>query len=90
MLFFVRTKVSKGIDVNKTSASLYFFNYSVRFQPNVCNSCHDLLMMSMNLSDIATLNIKCSDYRCIISLISKIEAIKLMQNANLTEKSGTL
>ena len=30
------------------------------------------------------------DYHCIISLISKNEAIKLLQNADLTEKSGTL
>ena len=44
----------------------------------------------MNLSDIAILNIKVSEYRCIISLISKNEAVKLMQNSNLTEKSGTL
>ena len=43
-------------------------------------------MMSMNLSDIAILNIKGSDYCCIISLISKNEAINLMQNADLTEK----
>ena len=47
-------------------------------------------MMSMNLSDIAILNIKGSDYRCIISGISKSEAIILIQNADLTEKSGTL
>ena len=47
-------------------------------------------MMSINLSDIAILNIEGSDYRCIISLISKNDAINLMQNANLTEKSGTL
>ena len=46
--------------------------------------------MSMNLSDTATLNIKGSDYCCIISGISKSEAINLMQNTNLTEKSGTL
>ena len=46
-------------------------------------------MMSMNLSDIAILNIKCSDYCYIISLISKNEAIKLIQNADLIEKSGT-
>ena len=39
-------------------------------------------MMSMSLSDIAILNIKGSDYRCIISLISKIEAITLMQNTD--------
>ena len=46
-------------------------------------------MMSMSLSDIAVLNIKGSDYCCIISLISKNEAINLLQNADLTEKSGT-
>ena len=46
--------------------------------------------MSMNLSDIAILNIKGSDYHCIISLISKNEVIKFLQNADLTEKSGTL
>ena len=44
----------------------------------------------MNLSDIAILNIKCSDYRCIISLINKSEAINLIQNADLTKKSETL
>ena len=33
---------------------------------------------------------KGSDYHCIFSLISKNEAIKLMQNADLTEKTGAL
>ena len=47
-------------------------------------------MISVNLSDIAILNIKGSNYRCIISLISKNEAIYLLQNADLTEESGTL
>ena len=41
----------------------------------------------MNLSDIAILNIKGSDYRCIISLISKNKAINLMQSADLTKKA---
>ena len=98
MLYFDRIDVSEGIDVNKTSASKecdvchywYFLNYSFKFQPNVCNRCHDLLMMSMNLSNIAILNIKGSDYCFIISLISKNESIHLMQNADLTEKSGIL
>ena len=44
----------------------------------------------MNLSDIAILNIKGSDYCCIIRGISKSETINFMQNANLTEKRGTL
>ena len=49
-----------------------------KFQPNVCNRCHDLLMMSMKLNNIAILNIKGSDYFCIIGLISISEAINLM------------
>ena len=44
----------------------------------------------MNLNDIAILNIKGFDYHCIISELSKREAINVMQNADLTEKSGTL
>ena len=72
---FDRIDVSEGIDVNKTSASKecdichywYFLNYSFKFQPNVCNRCHDLLMMSMNLSDIPILNIKGSDYAVLLA-----------------------
>ena len=46
-------------------------------------------MMSINLINIAILNIRGSDYCCIISLISKNEAIKLMQKTDLIGKSGT-
>ena len=46
----------------------------------------------MNAIDamISTLNIKGADYCCIISGISKSDAIKLMQNNYLTENSGIL
>ena len=98
MLYFKRIDVSEGIDVNKTSEPkecdicyyLYFLKKGFKFQPNVCKRCHDLLMMSINLSDITILNIKGSDYHCIISRISKNEPMSLMQNADLTEKCGTL
>ena len=43
----------------------------------------------MNLSDIAILNINGADYYCIISGIIKNEVINLMQNTDLTNKSGT-
>ena len=46
-------------------------------------------MMSMNLSNIAILNIKGSVYCSIFSLISKNGAMKLMQNADFTIKSET-
>ena len=90
--------VSEGIDVNKTMTLKecdvchywFFLNYNFNFQPNVCNRFHDLLMMSVNLTDIAISNIKGSDYRYIISLISKNESMNLLENADLNEKSGTL
>ena len=103
MLYFDRIDVSEGIDVNKVSASKecdnwyfywhhywYFLNYIFKFQPNVCNRYRDLLMIPMNPSDIAILSIKGSDYHCIISLISKKETINVMENTDLTKKSGTL
>ena len=43
----------------------------------------------MKLSNTAILNINGSYYCCIISRISKNEAIKLLQNIDFTEKSGT-
>ena len=61
MLYYDRIDAFEGIGVNKTSASKecdichywYFLNKGFKFQPNVCNRCLDLLMMSMNRSDIA-------------------------------------
>ena len=98
MLYFNRIDVSDEIDVNKTSESkecnichyCYFLNKGLKFQPNVCNESHDLLMISMNFSNIAILNIKGFEYCCIISRICKNKAINIMQNKKLNEKSGTL
>ena len=44
----------------------------------------------MNLTDVAILNIHGIDYRCIINGISKSEAINLIKNIDLSEKSKTL
>ena len=42
--------------------------------------------MFNNLSDIAILNIKGSNYLCIITGICKSEAIKSLENIQMTEK----
>ena len=98
MLYFDRTEVSEGIDVNKTNEPKecdichywYFLNKGFTFQPNVYNRCHCLLMMSMNLSNAAISNIKHDDYCCIISRISRNETINLIQNVSLAKKNRTL
>ena len=94
MLYYNRINVSEGIDINKTSVSKkcdichywYFLEREFQFQNYVCNGCHDVLMISMNLSNIAILKIYGVDYRCIIIGISKIEATKLMQNIDFSKK----
>ena len=94
MIYYDKAEVSEGIDFNKTSEwkechiyhYWYFLKQGFKFQPNVSNRCHDLLMTSMNLSDITILKIKNLDYRCIITGIRKREAIKLLQYIDLTEK----
>ena len=62
MVYYDRINVS----VNKISGSKecdvchywYFLNYSFKFQPNVWNGCHIVLMTYLNLSNITILNIK--------------------------------
>ena len=95
MLYFNRIDVSEGIDVNKISESkeydicrdCFFLGKEFMFQLNVCNGCHDVLMIFVNLSDIAILNINGADYCCIISGIGKSEAINVMPNIDFSEKS---
>ena len=65
MLYYDRIDVPDGIDVNKTSSSKKFdichywcfLDKGFKFQVNVCNGCHDLLMILINLSDILILDI---------------------------------
>ena len=59
-------------------------------QWSVCNRFNDVLMTSVDIKRIALLNIHGLDYRCIINKISKIEAISILKNADLTEKIGAL
>ena len=49
----------------------YFLNKGFKFQTYVCNRCHDLLLMSMNVSNIAFSKIKKANCCCIISGINK-------------------
>ena len=49
-----------------------------------------MLMMSMNLSDIAILNTSGADYHCTISETSKNDNIDLLQNIDLSEKKSNI
>ena len=74
MLHHNRINIYGRIDVDKASASKeciichywYFLDKIFRFQPTACNDCHDVLMMSIDINNIAILNIHSINYCCII------------------------
>ena len=61
MLQYKKIDVSEGIDTNKTSASKecmlfpywYFKDVGFKFEPHVCNKCHDALMTAYELKNNA-------------------------------------
>ena len=94
MLQYEKIDVSEGIDTNKTSASKecmlchywYFKDVGFKFEPHVCNKCHDVLMTAYELKIVAILTVKGVDYRCILWGISKNEAANVLNDSVLEEK----
>ena len=80
MLQCQKTDVSEGIDTNKISASKecmlsHYWNFKdvgFKFEPHVCNKCHVVLMTAYELKNIAILNVKGADFRCIFWGFTKL------------------
>ena len=92
MLYYSRIEIFEGAGVNNVSASkeyiichYCFCNKRFRFQQLVYNGCHDILMMSVVIILVIS-DIYGVDYQCSITKISKIGAINLLKNADLSEK----
>ena len=93
MLYYDRIDLSEEIDVAKSNSSkeciifhYWFFNHEFKFQDSLCNCCHDLTILCLNISDIAIIAVKVVDYPCIIHDISKSEAIHLLNNSALDDR----
>ena len=88
--------ISEGTDINKTSASkecdichyLYFLDRNFNYEPYLCNGCHDLMQKIMNFNDVTIVSIKGNDYRIHFWYMSKDEAVSMMNNSSLNEKTG--
>ena len=86
--------VSEGIDIDKTSASkecmlwhyCSFKDIGYKFEPNVSNKYHDVLMTPYELKHFVILNIKGADHRCILWAIRKNEAVNTLNNSVLEDK----
>ena len=63
-----------------------FKDVGFKFEPHVCNKCHDVLIADMNLKNIAVWNLKGADFRCILWGISRDEAVNRLNNSVLVDK----
>ena len=79
-----------GIGIATICHYWYFLIKGFKFQPNAYNGYQGVLMMSMNLNDIAILNVRSIDYCCIVNRISKDGSMGLLRNSSLNQKRGTL
>ena len=69
MLYHDRIDVNKVIDLTKSNNSkecmicyYWFLNHRLKFQDSACHDCHILVMLRVNISDIAIITIKNVNY----------------------------
>ena len=98
MLEYDIIDISEGIDVNKTSASKewdicyywYFKDIGFKYEPYLCNGCHDVMQKAVNFNNAAIFYVKGSAYRINFLYTSKDDAINIMNSSNLVDKMGVL
>ena len=98
MLEYDRTDILEGIDINKTNGSKecdichywYFLNKNFNYEPYLCNGSNDLMQKAMNFNDVAIVSIKGNNYRIHFWYMNKIDAISIMNNSSLNEKTESL
>ena len=91
MLEYERIDISEEIDVNKTNLSKecnichywYFKDIGFKYEPYLCNRCHDLMQKAMGFNNIAIAYINGSAYRIHFWYISKDAAINIMTGCDL-------
>ena len=98
MLEYDRIDISEGIDIKKTNASKeckichywYFKDISFKFEPHLCNGCHFLMQKAVSFNDVAIVYVKGNAYRIHFWYISKDDAINIMNNSSLIDKTDVL
>ena len=60
---------------------MYFLDNGFKYEPYVCNGCHDLMQKAINLN-VAIVSIKGNDHRIHFWYMSIDDAINIMKNSN--------
>ena len=90
MLEYDGIDISEGIDVNKTILSKecdichhwYFKDIGFKYEPYLCYGCHVLTQKAMGFNNVPVVYVK--------GYMSKNDAINIMNDSNLIDKSGVL
>ena len=98
MLQYDRTDISERIDVNKTISSKdcylcsywYFKDIGFKYEPYLCDGCHDLIQKAISFNNVAIVYVKRSPYRIRFWYMNENDAINIMSNSNLVDKMGLL
>ena len=98
MIEYERIDISQGTDVNKTNLSKEcdichcwcFKDIGFKYEPYLCNGCHDLMQKAMSFNNVAIVYVKGGAYRIHFWSMSKDDAINIINGSNLTDKSGVL
>ena len=69
MLYYDKINISEGTDLIESNNSkecmishYWFSNHAFNFQHYVCNGCHDLSKLSVNIIDVAIIAVKNIDW----------------------------
>ena len=66
-----------------------FFDKDFKYETYLCNGFHDLMQKAMNIN-VAIVSIKRNGYRIHFWYMRKDDAINIMKNSKLNEKTGLL
>ena len=96
MLYYNNIDISEIIDINQSSKSKermiclywYFLDLNYTYEPYIYNGCHGKSMMAYELKNIAVLNLKGVDYRCISWNMKANDAINMLNDSKLDYKGS--
>ena len=85
-----RIDISERIDINKANASKecdichywYFLDKNFKYDPYLCNGCHDLMQKAINFNNVAIFSVTESDHRIHFWYMSKNDVMNIVKNSN--------
>ena len=89
-----RIDISEVIDVNKANGSKecdichywYFKDIGFRYEPHLCNGCHDLMQKAISFKNVTVARVKRSAQRIHFLYMSENYAVSIANNSNLVDQ----